>query len=116
MQWTKKELMQLWTNTEKRREFLKNYKEWGVWITVPELGQTYYKYELPDGTRILAMEYQRQRPYPASGEETLHTVTMYYLWEGKYFIPVSASEYLITDLLKRLKVSIQKELRSEMAG
>jgi len=115
MQWTKEELVKLWANSDKRREFLKNYKDWGVWLTVPELGLTYYQYALSDGDKILVMEYKRQNPYPISGEETLHTVALYYLWDGEHFIPNSTSEWEITDRLKKLKAKMQKELRSESA-
>ena len=111
MQWTKKELVQLWMNTDKRRDFLKNYKEWGIWLTVPELGLEYYKYELPDGSRILVMEYRRPNPYPRSNEESLQTFTIYYLWDSEYFNPCPSSEYTLTDLFKKLKAEYQKELR-----
>ena len=113
MNWTKSELVKLWTNNEKRREFFKNYKEWGVWLTVPELGLTYFKYELPDGGKLLAMEYQRKNPYPASGGEPLQTIANYYLWDGEYFSPTFASDYEIVERLKKLKVTLQAELRSE---
>lgn len=106
----KRELIQLWANTDKRREFLQNHRGWGVWITTPELGLTYYRYELPDGGRILAMEYQRENPYTLSGEESLQTVTTYFLWDGEHFTPHSASEYTIIDRLKNLKAVLQKEL------
>ena len=115
MQWTKNELVKRWANGDKRREFLKNYKEWGVWLTVPELGQTYYKYELPDGSgRFLAMEYRRENPYQLSGEEKVQTITIYYLWDGEYFAPNFASEYILTDRLKTLKMALQKELKAEL--
>jgi hypothetical protein len=113
MECTKNELIKLWVNSDKRREFLKTYKEWGVWLTVQELGLTYYKYELPDGCRILAMEYQRENPYPVSGDGERQTITVYYLWEGELFTPSPASEYTITDKLKNLKTAMQKELRAE---
>jgi len=81
---------------------------------VPELGQTYYKYELPDGSgRFLAMEYQRINSYPIADEGKVQTITFYYLWDGEYFIPNSVSEYALTDRLKNLKTAMQKELRSE---
>ena len=114
MQHTKSELIKLWGNGDKRREFLKNYKDWENWLTVPELGQTYYKYELPDGSgRFLAMEYQRINSYPIADEGKVQTITVYYLWDGEYFIPNSVSEYALTDRLKNLKTAMQKELRSE---
>jgi hypothetical protein len=106
MERTKQELAKLWANADKRRDFLKNYKEWGVWLTVPELGLTYYKYELPKDSSILAMEYTRPNPYPVSGEGKFQTIATYYLWDGEYFTPNSVSEYTITDLLKKLKVEM----------
>lgn len=112
MQQTNQELMRLWANTEKRKGFLANYKEWGVWLTVSELGLTYYKYELPKGGRILAMEYKRQNPYPLKDEGQLQTITIYYLWDGEHFIPSPAGEYYIADRLKNLKMELQKELRA----
>jgi len=111
MQWTNEELVKLWTNNDKRREFLKNYKEWGVWLAVPELGLTYYQYALSDGSKILAMEYQRKNSYPLSGEGELQTIAVYYLWDGEHFIPNSASEWEITDRMKKLKTAMQAEFR-----
>ena len=105
--------MKLWGNNDKRREFIKGYKSWGVWLTVPELGQTYYRYDLPDGGRIMAMEYQRRNPYPVGDEGNLQTITIYYLWDGEYFVPNATSEYALVDRLKTLKTAMQKELRSE---
>ena len=114
MEWTKQELIQKWMNTEKRRQFLKDYKAWGVWLTVPELGLTYYKYKLPGSGRLLAMEYQHQNPYYQSyGGEEFETTVINYLWEGEYFIPNPASEYGIIERFKKLKAEFQKELRSQ---
>ena len=115
MQSTNQELVRLWANADKRSEFLATHKKWGVWLTIPELGLIYYRYELPKGDRILAMEYQRKNSYPRTDEEVLQTVTVYYLWEGELFTPNPASVSYITNRLKELKVEIQKELRTEAA-
>lgn len=45
-------------NTEERREWLENYKDWGVWYTDSRIGVTYYKYEFPDATILIAEEYK----------------------------------------------------------
>jgi len=110
----KNELVKLWGNDDKRKEFLKDYKAWGVWITVPELGLTYYKYELPDGGRILAMEYIRENSsrYRSPDEGEYQVCTHYYLWDGEYFIPRFSCESEIIERLKRLKVSMQAEIRT----
>jgi len=110
----KEELIKLWANNDKRREFLKNYEEWGVWLTVPELGLTYYRYTLPNnGGRILAMAYKSPNPYRLRDGEELHTSVIYYFWDGEYFIPSPAGEWELTDRLKKLKAELQKELRAE---
>jgi hypothetical protein len=113
MQQTNQELVLLWANTDKRKAFLANYKNWGSWLTVQELGLTYYRYDLPKGEKILVMEYQRRNPYPIANEESLQTVVVYYLWDGAFFIPNPAGEYFITDKLKNLKVEMQKDIRAK---
>lgn len=45
-------------NTEERRTWLENYKDWGVWYTDNRIGVTYYKYEFPDGTVLIVEEYK----------------------------------------------------------
>ena len=77
---------------------------------------TYYRYELPDGGQILAMEYQSESHYAYAGEDGLQTCTTYYLWDGEHFSPQSASEYTIIDRLKNLKATLQGELHSEVAA
>jgi hypothetical protein len=113
MQSTNQELVKLWANADKRSAFLKSYKNWGCWLTVPELGLTYYRYDLPNNARILVMEYQRLNPYPINGEGKIQTLSVYYLWEGEHFVPSPASEYQITNRLKELKMELQKELCAE---
>ena len=52
---TIQELLELWANDTTRREFIKDYKAWGVWFIQPELDLTYYKYDLPSGGRIIVL-------------------------------------------------------------
>ena len=101
------ELLRLWSNDRKRRDFINDYKEWGIWFTQPELDLTFYKYELPGGGRIVAMEYLRT-PYPG---ERANTVTghKFYLQRGKHFIPNAASEHEIAGRLMELKAALMKE-------
>ena len=44
-------------NNEKRKEFLKGFREWLIWFEVPEANETYYRYNLPDGSSIVICEY-----------------------------------------------------------
>lgn len=45
-------------NNEKRREFLDGYRNWPIWFEVPEAEETYYRYNLPDGSDIVICEYK----------------------------------------------------------
>ena len=49
-------------------------------------------------------------------DKLMSTCTNYYLWDGEYFIPSPASEYLLIDRLKNLKTTMQKELRANTNG
>ena len=102
------ELIELLANNEKRREFIQNYKIWGVWITQPELNLTYYKYDLPNtnGGTLIAMEHLYE-PYYGDGE--VKTLVTYYLHSGKYFKPTAASESEVTAQLKEIKMRLCKE-------
>ncbi len=108
------ELIRLWANDEKRRAFLANFKEWGVWLNITELGLVYYKYDLPKGHRILAMEYQRVDPYTLGSGAPLKTVVNYYIWEdGDRFDPTAAVETYITDWLMHFKWELKRELQTQ---
>ena len=45
-------------NNDQRKEFLKGFHDWAVWFTVPEANETYYRYNLPDGSSIVICEYR----------------------------------------------------------
>ena len=108
---TEQELLQLWSNDQKRREFVKNYKVWGVWFTQPELDLTYYRYDLPGGDKLIAMEYQRGL-YPGerhNGNGDSVMLINFYLQRGKYFTPTSVSDHVIAERLKDIKETLNKE-------
>lgn len=49
-------------NNDQRKEWLRNYKEWGLWYTDEQIGARYYKYDFENGTRLIVEEYD---PEPA---------------------------------------------------
>ena len=109
---TNQELVKLLANNEKRRAFVNNYKAWGLWLSQPELDLTYYKYDLPSGGRIIAMEYLRA-PYPSeksTGDNNPIVCKSFYLQTGDYFSPTAVSDYTIAEHLKSLKATLAKEL------
>lgn len=50
-------------NNDQRKEWLRNYKDWGLWYTDEHTGIRYYKYDFENGARLLAEEYD---PEPES--------------------------------------------------
>jgi len=115
---TVQDLLKMWVNNEARRAFIHNYKVWGVWFSQPELNLTYYKFDLPGGGQIIAMEYLRE-PYAGerlSGNIAPVVCTEFYLQFGKYFKPQSASESVIAEKLKELKMSLKQDSTEAVAA
>lgn len=104
---TNQELAKLWSNELKRRAFVHDFKTWGVWFTQPELDLTFYKYDLPDGVRLIAMEYVQA--VDAHGDKTTHY--KHYLQRGKHFNPSPTCDYEMSNHLKRLKEKLLKEMK-----
>lgn len=46
-------------NNDQRKEWLRNYKAWGLWYTDEHIGVRYYKYDFANGARLIAEEYDR---------------------------------------------------------
>lgn len=68
-------------NNDQRKEWLRNYKSWGLWYTDKNTGINYYKYDFENGARLIAEEYQpdpdmKNEWWVGSGQETayLHLV------------------------------------------
>ena len=109
---TNQELVELWSNDQKRRAFAQDFKAWGVWFTQPELDLTFYKYDLPDFSRLIALEYLRAS-YPSErngGSGDAITCNKFYLQRGAYFNPFAVSGYEIANHLKNLKGKLIKEM------
>jgi len=109
---TKQELAKMWANDQKRREFVNDYKRWGLWLTQLELNLAYYKYDLPGGSRIIVMEHLRS-PFPSekpTGNSKAVVCKSFYLQTGDYFSPSAVSDYTIAEHLKDIKARLTKEL------
>ena len=49
-------------NKKEREEWLKNFRSWGVWLSVPEVSKTFYRYDFENGSSLiveLSLEYNR---------------------------------------------------------
>lgn len=47
-------------NNDQRKEWLKNYKAWGLWYTDKNINVNYYKYDFADGSRLVVAEYKNR--------------------------------------------------------
>lgn len=84
-------------NKEQREVFIDNYKNWPVWIHTIETGETYYRYNLPDGTSIVIRQWTEKSDW----NNTEHDRTeKFLLREGKYFRDCETSTTVLIDHLK----------------
>jgi len=113
---TKQEQIKLWGNDKGRRAFVKTYKDWGVWLEIPELKQTFYRYALPNGHTIVVMEHPRKNYSPGEGEDEFVISPRYFLQKETYFIPDASSDYAIADELKNLKQQFLQEAKKAQAN
>lgn len=44
-------------NNDQRKEWLRNYKDWGLWYKDRNIDVNYYKYDFADGSRLVVAEY-----------------------------------------------------------
>ena len=51
-------------NNDQRKDWLKNYKTWGLWYRDENIDVNYYKYDFKDGSRLVVTEYpQREQSW-----------------------------------------------------
>lgn len=50
-------------NNDQRKEWLRNYKSWGLWYEDKNVGIKYYKYDFANGARLIVEEYEKE-PLP----------------------------------------------------
>lgn len=50
-------------NNDQRKEWLANYKSWGLWYTDRNIDVNYYKYDFSDGSRLVVEEHPQRHSY-----------------------------------------------------
>lgn len=53
-------------NNDQRKEWLRNYRDWGLWYEDEHIGAKYYRYEFENGAVLIAEEYERSNEYVKS--------------------------------------------------
>lgn len=67
-------LLPVMKNNDQRKEWLRNYKAWGLWYTDEHIGVRYYKYDFENGARLIAEEYD---PEEVKDSRWTHIETSY---------------------------------------
>lgn len=99
-------------NNEQRKEWLKDYKAWGVWYYDEHIDVYYYKYDFDNGDRLIVAEYPNRGAY-WYGDDKKYTEKHYHLIQqarechngGTYFHKFTHapdSETYLVDYLKRV--------------
>ncbi len=99
-------------NNDQRAAFVDAYETWPLWIETKETGERYYRYSLPDDTRMVVKVYHaRIFDYKAPGSyedkfrEGWGEEEYYLLREGKFFRNCRTSR---PDMIEKLK-ELQKK-------
>lgn len=50
-------------NNEQRKEWLNNYRSWGIWYKDEHIGVTYYRYQFGNGADLIVEEYENENEY-----------------------------------------------------
>ena len=50
-------------NNEQRQAWLSDYKAWGLWYRDENIDVNYYKFDFPDGSRLIVAEYPQREQY-----------------------------------------------------
>lgn len=50
-------------NNDQRKQWLSEYKNWGLWYRDENIDINYYKFDFPDGSRLVAAEYPQRLCY-----------------------------------------------------
>ena len=50
-------------NNDQRKEWLKDYRSWGIWYKDEHIGVTYYRYQFENGAALIVEEYENESEY-----------------------------------------------------
>lgn len=59
-------------NNDQRKEWLANYKSWGLWYRDEKIDVNYYKYDFIDGSHLVVAEYPQRHSYYSSEYQDEH--------------------------------------------
>ncbi len=93
-------------NLKQRQEWLGNYRAWGAWLRVPQLGMTYYRYDFGNGDSVIVTEVERKNSvYNVKGYDTLYHLLVKEGYRSD-FHPGGNAASEITDYLQKNRPTV----------
>lgn len=96
------DVMQL-TNNEKRKAVLAAWQEWPLWATVPEIGLTVHRLDLPNGSAFTASWYDGDDFYPGGGTRNVNRPRYHLIGAGDKLASGSQAESILIDHLQAMR-------------
>lgn len=94
-------------NNDQRKAWLEDYKAWGMWYRDDRIDVNYYKYDFPDGSRLIAAEYPgRENPYIVRERDEV----FYHLLD-KRKKPICSDKYCHAPISMTYLVELLKEVQ-----
>lgn len=97
-------------NNEQRKDWLNNYKDWGLWYRDEHIDVNYYKYDFSDGSRLVVAEYPLRIGYwSGKGEDEHHFHLLeknrkgYKVTYDEQYRDSTDSETYLVEFLKKLQ-------------
>ncbi len=99
-------------NNDQRKDFLKEFHDWPIWFTVPEANETYYRYNLPDGSSIVICEYRTwlewKERYADENPDSVRTELYLIKPEHHYLHDCKTNESAAIEHLKNVQKGLSK--------
>lgn len=105
-------------NNDQRKEWINNYENWGLWYRDENIDVNYYKYDFPEGSRLVVAQYPQRQCYwkknKIEDEHFYHLLQSnkegYKFRYNEKFRNNTDNETYIVDFLKNLqKIRMKKE-------
>lgn len=71
-------------NDTQRKEWLENYKSWGLWYRDENIDVNYYRFDFSDGSRLIVSEYPQREAYWTDKKEDEHYFHLLQKGKQKY--------------------------------
>lgn len=101
------------TNSEKRKAVLAAWREWPVWVDVPEIGLTVHRLVLPGGGAFTASWYAGDDFFPGGGTRNANRPCFHLIGHNGKLAHGSQGESVFLEQLQELRTSLVARSREK---